>query len=233
MRTSFKLNSYWLSTVFWEILFESCYEDLAAALPAILANYKRCEAFRSKSDYNTGSISVACGVCLYALCRHFRVGRAAEIGTFIGKSTTSMALAVGENGPGGVIHTCDKDNACFEPWQGLGCAVRPFPKTNSTNMLTELLRAPEKIDLFHFDGRIQPADLPLIAELSHPGTLYVFDDFVGTEKGVANVLALRQSLRSHILIEPCGTGTLRHYGVQDHSFSALLFNTANLMLTNQ
>lgn len=233
MRAQFNLNSHWLSGAFWETVFEGCYEQLADALPIILSNYERCEQFRARSDYNTGSISVASGACLYALCRHFRIASVVEVGTFIGKSTSSMALALAQNGPGGVIHTCDKDNACFEAWEDFGCEVRSFPRKSSTDMLAEIAKSSVKIDLFNFDGRIQPADIPLITQMSHPGTLYAFDDFEGTEKGVANVIALRQSLRTHILVEPCGTEILRRYGIEGRSLSALLFNTANLMLTNQ
>lgn len=233
MKAAFNLNSHWLSAAFWETLFEACCEELPAVLSTVHSNFERCEAFRAASDYNTGSISVASGACLYAICRYFRAGSVAEVGTFIGKSTSSMALALGRNGPGGVIHSCDKDNACFQPWDSIGCAIRCFPRKSSTDMLAELAKGAGKIDLFNFDGRIQPADIPLIAQLSQPGTLYVFDDFEGTEKGVANVLALRQSLRSHILIEPCPTEILRRHGIEGRSLSALLFNTANLMLTNQ
>lgn len=47
-----------------------------------------------------------------------------------------------------------------------------------------------KADLFFFDGRIAMPDLPLILRLSHPRTVYLFDDFKGGEKGVVNVQRL-------------------------------------------
>src|SRR5215471_12852813 len=209
MKASFNLSMHRLSAAFWETMFEGVYEQLPAVLPAILANYERCEKFRTESDYDTGSISVAAGVCLYALCRHFQVDRVVEIGTFIGKSTSSMALALARNGPDGAIHTCDKDNGCFEPWQGFGCRVHSYPWKSSTEMLSELSRSPDKADLF------------------------VFDDFEGTEKGVINVAALRSAMPQHILIEPCPTGILERYGIQGRSLSALLFNVKNLSITNQ
>ena len=233
MNNSLNLSSHWLSEAFWQIVFETRYDQIVAALPAILENYKRCEAFRARSDYNTGSISVASGVCLYALCRHFAVNRVIEVGTFIGKSTSSMALALGHNGPDGAINTCDKDNACFAPWDGFGCKVRSFPKKTSTQMLTELSGTPGSVDLFYYDGRIQAADIPLIDKLSHPGSIHVFDDFEGTEKGVANAAFLRPALAGYILIEPCPTELLHRHGIQDRSLTALLFNTDNIHLTNQ
>jgi predicted O-methyltransferase YrrM len=233
MNPDFNLSSHWLSAAFWETIFEHAYERLAKAVPAILSNYERCEAFRKGAGYNTGSISVASGVCLYAVCRHFEVGRVAEVGTFIGKSTSSMALALGQNTPDGVIDTCDKDNACFKPWEGIGCRVRSFPQKTSTEMLTEVARSTSKIDLFYFDGRIAPPDIPLILQLSNPTTLYMFDDFEGTEKGVANVASLRASLKGYVLVEPCSTALLQRYGIQGRSHAALLLNTANLNVTNQ
>jgi len=233
MKASFNLSMHRLSAAFWETMFEGVYEQLPAVLPAILANYERCEKFRTESDYDTGSISVAAGVCLYALCRHFQVDRVVEIGTFIGKSTSSMALALARNGPDGAIHTCDKDNGCFEPWQGFGCRVHSYPWKSSTEMLSELSRSPDRADLFFFDGRIQSEDMPLITGLAHPDTIFVFDDFEGTEKGVINVAALRSVLPQHVLFEPCPTEILERYGIQGRSLSALLFNVKNLSITNQ
>jgi predicted O-methyltransferase YrrM len=233
MKPEFNLSSHRLSVAFWETVFERGYERLPEVLPAILSNYKRCETFRRGADYNTGSISPAAGVCLYAVCRHFEVGHVVEIGTFIGKSTSSMAFALGQNTPNGVIYTCDKDNACFKPWDGIGCQVRSFEKKSSTEMLAEVAKSTGKIDLFYFDGRIAPPDIPLILQLSTAGTLYAFDDFEGTEKGVANVASLRGSLKGYVLIEPCAPELLRRYGIQGRSHLALLMSTENLNITNQ
>ena len=233
MKPEFNLSSHWLSAAFWETVFARAYEQLPEALPAILSNYKRCEAFRKGAGYNTGSISVAAGVCLYAVCRYFEVAQVVEVGTFIGKSTSSMALAIGQSTSSGVLYTCDKDNACFKPWDGIGCQVRSFPQKSSTEMLAEVAKSTGKIDLFYFDGRIMPPDIPQILQLSTPGTLYVFDDFEGTEKGVANIAALRASLKGYVLIEPCAPALLERYGIQGRSLAALLINTANLNVTAQ
>ena len=58
------------------------------------------------------------------------------------------------------------------------------------------------MDLFFFDGRILPQDLELIHALSHPKTVYFFDDYVGTEKGVVNVALLYPTLPRHVLADP-------------------------------
>ena len=62
----------------------------------------------------------------------------------------------------------------------------------------------ESVDLFFFDGRIQEEDLAEITRLSKPTTVYVFDDFLGSEKGVANIRRLGPYLSDHILITPSG-----------------------------
>jgi predicted O-methyltransferase YrrM len=233
MKTEFNLSSHRLSVGFWETIFERCYERLPGALAKIVANYERCERFRTPSDSGTGSISVAAGVCLYLLCGYFDVRRVAEIGTFIGKSTTSMALALADGGPGGTISTCDQDNDCFRAWDGLGCEIRTFPGSTSTEMLATLDASDDKIDLFFIDGRLLPDDGPRIQRLSHPGTILAFDDFEGTEKGVVNTANIRPLFNNYFVIEPCPARVLNDYGIPGRSLTALLFNVANLRITNQ
>ena len=63
----------------------------------------------------------------------------------------------------------------------------------------------DKVDLFFFDGRIQITDLPEIARLMHDRTVFVTDDYVRQEKGVANVQILTPLVPNHVLI-PSGAG---------------------------
>ena len=169
-------------------------ELLPEALQTTYRNFGRAEQFRQSSDYNTGSVSVATGVLLYLI--HHRIARVVEVGTFIGKSTSAIAAGVGRHDTGGIVYTCDQSNACFDPWDGIGCEVVCFHRHSSTQMLQSLATKNEKLDLFFFNGRIQAADIPLVRDLSHEGTLYLFDDFEGTEKGVANVAGLRPHIPS-------------------------------------
>ena len=49
-----------------------------------------------KADYNTGSISFAGSWSLYSWSKYFEPCKIVEVGTFIGKSTWSMAKALDE-----------------------------------------------------------------------------------------------------------------------------------------
>jgi hypothetical protein len=158
----------------------------------IVETFAVCETYRAQADFNTGSISVDSGLILRCLCEYVRPRVAVEIGTFIGKSTMAIRPAAG------MIYTCDRSNDCFPETPGI---VR-FPRQTSTQMLTRLVAQGTRADLFFFDGRVQVEDVPLIARLSHPGTVYAFDDYRGEEKGVVNVRRLRPLCPRHRLIEP-------------------------------
>ena len=160
--------------------------------------YEQCERLRPLATYNTGSISEAAGVYLYLLCERFRPKTVVEIGTFIGKSARAMTIADTIE----VIYTCDKDNDCIPNTPLIRC----HPKTISTTMLGTLVEKGVKADFFFFDGRIQVPDLALILCLSHPHTVYVFDDYEYLNgkmmKGVANIMMLHPYLNEHVLVRP-------------------------------
>ena len=69
-------------------------------------------------------------------------------------------------------------------------------------MLAQLVEKALTVDLFFFDGRIKPQDVAHILRLSHPRTIYVFDDYKDTMKGTTNVQLLKPFLRSHVLVPP-------------------------------
>ena len=64
MKALLNLSSHRLSLAFCETVFEAGCERLPGALETIRENYARCEAFRVRSDYNTGTTTLATGVCL-------------------------------------------------------------------------------------------------------------------------------------------------------------------------
>lgn len=147
----------------------------------IRSMYDTCESFRSRAHFNTGSVSLDACLMLRSLCELWQPRTIAEIGTFIGRTTCAMRAS-------DAIYTCDKDNDCLPIDPPTPCRVVQFPKQTSTQMLTALQG--QQIDLFLFDGRIQPQDVPLIQALSHERTIFVFDDFNGEEKGVVNCRTL-------------------------------------------
>lgn len=151
------------------------------------------ETLRPQARYNTGTINLASMIVLRALVEVMRPQTIIEIGTFIGSSTLAMEQGL----RGGHLYTCDKDNDCLPSTPTRTC----HPYTTSTAMLAALAAKGVKADVFFFDGRIQLPDVALILRCSHPLTTYAFDDYLGAEKGVANVQRLAPFLPQHGLIE--------------------------------
>lgn len=183
-----RINFANFSKAFWEQVEYSTRDEVDASSSSILDTCRFCEQYREKADYKTGSINFAAMLRLYALMSYYQPRVIIEIGTFIGRSTSMFSLS-------GKVYTCDKDNDAFPASD----YVKTFPKTNSTDMLKQLT---EPADFFFFDGRIADDDISHILRLSKPDTVYAFDDFVGVEKGVVNVIKLTKVFKSHILIDP-------------------------------
>ncbi len=154
------------------------------------------ETRRALARFDTGTLSLDSMLFLRALVEVQKPEVVVEIGTFIGSST--LAMQAGLHQWNGEIYTCDKDNDCLPADGQRTC----YPYTTSTEMLADLVQKGVKADLFFFDGRIQLPDLPLILRLSRRRTVYAFDDYVGKEKGVANVELLGKVLPSHALVKP-------------------------------
>lgn len=150
------------------------------------------ESRRPRARFNTGTLAPPAAFVLRALSEVLAPKVVVEVGTFIGTSTLALATRAGH------VYTCDKDNDCLPSTPTRTC----YPYRTSTEMFAELVAKGVRADLFFFDGRIQLPDLPLILRLSRPGTVYVFDDHTGQEKGVVNVARLRPFLPRHTLVEP-------------------------------
>lgn len=155
-------------------------------LPDLINQIPICEARRGKAAFNTGSVPFETSVFLRAICRFYRPQVIAEIGTFIGTSTHALMASR-------VIYTCDHSNDCLPASD----TIVTHPLTSSTNMLAEIQ---EPVDLFFFDGRIQPDDVAHLRRLSHPGTIYVFDDCVEKRKGLANMQIILKEIAPNALM---------------------------------
>lgn len=157
-------------------------------LPELVLSVERCEPRRAKAKYNTGSVPIETSLLLRAMCRYYQPQVIAEVGTFIGTSTEAMVAAR-------AIYTCDRSNDCLPRTD----TIWTHPYQSSTDMLREIQ---EPVDFFFFDGRIQGEDIPEIQRVSHPRTVYAFDDCNGKEKGVVNISVLMPHLRDYVLIPP-------------------------------
>lgn len=157
-------------------------------VPDLINQIAECEPRRAKAAYNTGTVPLETSVLLRALSRFYKPQTIAEVGTFIGTSTLALQAER-------VIYTCDRSNDCLPSTD----RILTHPHQSSTQMLREIQ---EPIDLFFFDGRIQIEDMPEIQRLSHPRTVYAFDDCTGHEKGAINMALLAPNLPHHVAVPP-------------------------------
>jgi len=129
-----------------------------------------------------------------------------------------------------VIHTCDAASDISLD-QYASCNIVQYPKKMSTEMLQAIT---SKVDMFFLDGRIVPEDVDLILGLSHNSSVIVLDDFEGTEKGVANFMALaRLTQMGYTVFYPPDSNTLSKYGLFEYSNLAMIVPYNIIRFTNQ
>jgi len=194
------------------------------------------EKLRTDAEYNTGSIAASSAWLLFSAAFYFRPKRVLEIGTFIGKSALSIALGCDAAGEPCELHTCDNSNSIELP-PVTESKIFQYKKQTSTQMLNVISMSGNKrpFDFAHFDGRIQPADLPLLARILDKNSVIALDDYAGVEKGVANIFMLRSSglYNSHVIIPPCTQSILDRAGLIDKPKTALLVPTSLLEISPQ
>ena len=229
MPSNFNLSSQLFSESFWRGVFAE--SDFFKPIKNDFAQESlSLEALRGQAEYNTGSISAFSAWGLFMLCRYFKVVRAIEVGTFIGRSTMSMAKAMNLNG-GGEIHTCDASNE-ISIVQHPPTQIIQYKKQTSTQMLTSLSGL---FDFAFIDGRLNESDVNCLAELLTDDAIIVLDDFEGIEKGVANLFNLRANSRFQklFLIPPPGMEMAEKVGFTSRSLSAVLLPPSLISLTSQ
>lgn len=229
MPSNFNLSSQLFSEVFWRGVFSE--SDFFLPIQNRFGRDSlRLESLRNQADYNTGSISAFSAWSLFLLCRYFKVRRAIEVGTFIGRSTISMAQAMNMCG-GGEIHTCDASNEIlvdqFPPSQ-----IFQYQKQTSTQMLSKLSGS---FDFAFIDGRLSDSDISLMLNLLSDDAIIALDDFEGTEKGVANLFKLRSHNRFKklFLVPPPSLEMAQNLSFSSRSLIAVLLPPSLIALTNQ
>ena len=220
-----------ISKIFWELIFNQDELITLSTKNKLLDDLINLEKLREQADYNTGSIGMAKAYSLYLFVRYFKPKRIIEIGTFIGRSTLSMANALDTYSDLGEIHTCDMSNNISLPWQGK-TKITQYPKTKSIDMLKKLTG---EFDLIFLDGRITDDELTLIENLISQKTIIILDDFEGIEKGVMNLIKLRQipKLNNHFQINPPSETFLNTYQFKTHSLMGGLIPISLFKFTNQ
>lgn len=178
------------SELFWNIVDEKVENYPHTTITDVISTQ---QSLRVDADYNTGSLGYDDAIELYKLVRFFAPTVIAEVGTFIGVSTTVMSFAA----PLKKIYTCDMSNHIT---LDIHRDVIQYPKTSSTDMFKDLAEKEVKVDLVYLDGRLSPDDFEPLNKIIHEKTVFVLDDFEGIEKGIANALMLEHP--SRVLIYP-------------------------------
>ncbi len=174
------------------------------------------EVRRAKADYNTGSILEEEAYRLLMVVKHLQAKVVIEVGTFVGLSTTAMALArcVKE------LYSCDASNDCLPSDR----VIHTFPKQTSTQMFQALIKHGVTADLVFLDGTLNHVDAQTLKMLIHAGTVIAVHDYnygpkirtkrgqvvqeIVARKGVGNVRLLKPYLTHHVLVEPQDGTTL-------------------------
>lgn len=230
MSAKFILSPRVLAEPFWDVMLTTG-DERGPERERLFTQLAGLEALREKADYNTGTVSVSTAWCLYSLVRHFRLSRALEVGTFIGKTTVSMAAGMDDGGHPGEVSTCDMSNSLDLPWNGQ-TRITQFKGQASAAMLEKLDGV---FDLAVLDGRIQPSEVGRLDQLLSPDAIIALDDFEGAEKGVANLSMLRQlpRFKNYALIYPCPRALLERRGFSSYSLLAVLIPTSRFQIAAQ
>ena len=213
-----KINSSKLSELFWE----NAYSAVELRAPKVLNRLRdqgiEQERLRLNASIDTGSVNLAAAWSLFCTTAAARPRVVVEVGTYIGRSTKAMALAMDFNSTlNAMIFTCDASNELEIIPEG-ATRIAQFKRVGSTDMLRALVSEKIQTELVFLDGRISDADALLLSQLATPNTLYLLDDFEGIEKGVCNALKLAPSLsNSHFLIYPPRRSLLARFGIHDRS----------------
>jgi predicted O-methyltransferase YrrM len=229
MTSNFNLSSQLFSEAFWRGVFAE--SDFFKPIQKQFENDSLgLESLRGQADYNTGSISAFSAWGLFLVCHYFKVRRAFEVGTFIGRSTMSIAKAMNLYG-GGEIHTCDLSND-INIFQYPPTKIVQYKKQTSDQMLSALTG---QFDFAFIDGRLSDVDISKMAQLLTNDAIIVLDDFEGMEKGVANLFNLRShpQFQHFFLIPPPNNEMAEKLGFSSRSLTAVLIPTSLISLTNQ
>lgn len=236
MRT-ININSIDLSTIFWKKILDNSFIKKLTIQKDFFKKIDSLEELRLQSSYNTGSISSTTSWLLFSITLFYKPKIICEVGSFIGKSTFSMAFAADtySNEYACLIYCCDYSNEINFP-NITSTKIKQFHKKSSTEMFKSI-ESDQNIDLLHLDGRLQNEDFDLLKNKISENTIIILDDFEGNEKGVVNLNALLNSnlisRKSHCLIYPVQEETKINYSLLEKSTSAAIIPLGSLRITAQ
>ncbi len=223
-----------LSRVVWQTLLDEAAYRSKYSQAEFFRKVDSLEELRSQSPIDTGSIPASSAWLLYCAVLYFKPTRIVEIGTFIGKSTMSMALgADAARGPC-EIHTCDSKNDFALPDLALTPIVH-YRKTTSGGMLQSMCQEDpvRPVDFVNIDGHLRAEDFPPMRRLLSADAIIALDDFHGVAKGVSNLIKIKEGglAPNHVLIYPCPADLLATQHLHDYSSVALLAPAQRVQFT--
>lgn len=195
------------------------------------------ESLRLTARYNTGSISLLDGYNLVSLSCFFGFESAAEVGTFIGNSTNSIAYGMALAKVDGRIYTCDASNEIDISLPFDNINLTQYKNKTSTLMFKELVDKNIKVDLLYLDGRLQDQDFEMLPSILESGAVVALDDFEGIEKGVVNMTHLCQMefFKNYITVYPCNNTDYLSFSSNPRELSktALMIPASRFIFTRQ
>lgn len=221
------------SKVFWKILFSELAFHTKRIKKELLDATIPLESYRKEADLDTGSITFATALSIAAVTAHFRPRIVAEIGTYIGRSTYSTLLGSSVSSEHPIeIHTCDFSNDINLRFPGSESVVQ-YPRTDSTTMLMRLAEKGIFPQAYVIDGRLSDEDILLLKKLGAKNAIFMFDDFRGIEKGVANVAKVIGAFpQDFLLAYPADEEPIFHLGTGDRAYLAVLVPTSFVKFVN-
>ncbi len=237
IKQTVNINSFDLSLIFWKKILDNSFLRMKTSQGNFFEKIDSLDNLRSQSSYNTGSISSTTAWLLFSLTLFFKPKTIVEVGSFIGKSTFSMAFAADSYLLEGDcnIFCCDYSNEIKFP-ELSQTKIKQFHKTSSTEMIKQL-EMNMIIDFLHLDGRLEKDDYILLKDKIDEDTIIILDDFEGSEKGVVNLFNLLNnniiSRNTHCVIYPLENYIGEKYNLVERSTSAIILPVKLLKITNQ
>jgi len=102
-------------------------------------------------------------------------------------------------------------------------------------MFEKLVADGVSADILYLDGRVGNEELPLIDKLCRNDTFVIVDDYAGVEKGVLDIMMLKQLPRfaNHFLVQPVTRQLASELGFFDCGHTAMLMPIGSLTLAPQ
>lgn len=227
------INRMEFTDLFWNTIFSNGFSILREVENKIRDKNAYFESLRVNAEYNTGSVSLSTSICLALISSYFQPSIIAEVGTFIGRSTYSLALG-GKLGGDNLkcIHSCDASNDISLNLSPLAPLVQ-YPKQTSNQMHTKLLLDKVIPELYFVDGRLTKDDAIMMEKMNASNSIIVLDDFEGTEKGVTNAFLLTESFKNFVVAYPPQPQLLQKLGLFDRSLLSILVPISRLSFVNQ